>query len=131
MTSFCEMHARELLRVGDTWHLSRVEALDEDSRAPDARIRVTGWEAPLLPDGCVSWRRKVKGTCRVVIFTHAQHRAFLLAWEQRTGKCYQCAPDNPGMEWIGWDLLDGNSFQVCTRCGGTNTAPHLLAQAAA
>lgn len=128
-----EDHAREKTGMGPEWRLyswDSIDALKLGHSHPDGRMKIKGAVAPNLEDGRPAWAYMDKATKRTVIFTHAEHDAFVLAWEMRTGKCSGCAKDHPGQEYLGWSKDKGTLMGTCPRCHGTNVAPH-LAQATA
>lgn len=132
--SFLEEFSREMLGVGPDWYLASWEDVGFDPtnpNDPNSKQKVTGYVAPLLADGKIAWKYKDKSTKRTLTFARCELRAWILDWEQRTGKCSECHPDNPGQEWIGWSAIDGHKFKTCSRCNGTNQAPHINAQATA
>lgn len=132
--NFFDEFAREKLGVGLDWQIASWEALDFDPKKvndPKARMKIVGYVVPRLENGELAWAYKDKSTKRQLTFTHGEIRAWVAAWEVRTGKCSDCHPDHPGQEWIGWNHETGHKFQVCPRCKGTNQAPHLAAQASA
>lgn len=62
------------------------------------------------------------GTKRTIVFTMAEHDAFLREWELETGQCHSCA-GTPGFEPWGWSVKEGERTKKCARCFGTGKAP--------
>jgi hypothetical protein len=134
MANLYAEHARELLGLDDTFHVAAWRSLDLGKREaghPDNRLRVEMMQCPRLEDGRLAWPMADTKTKKKCIFTNAEHDAWILTWEQRTGKCSLCHPRNPGQEWMGWSKDTGDKFRTCPRCNGTNKAPHLPTQATA
>ena len=121
MASLYLEHAREILGVGDEYKMASWDAKDALKLGPchpNTRIKVTLAIAPLLEDGRVAWAYEEKGTRKKAVFTNAEHDAWMLEWEKRTGLCHQCDLKRPGQEYMGFDQT-GSKFQTCSRCGGT------------
>jgi hypothetical protein len=118
-------HARDILGMGLDWQIASWKDLDWRKPNSDltARLRVTGVCAPVLPDGRVAWEYQDKATRKSITFTRAEHATWVRAWEIKTGKCSNCAPDKPGQQWMGWHKDTGDYFLPCTRCHGTGQAP--------
>lgn len=130
MANLYAEHAREILGLDDTYHMSAwksLDALNRDPGAPGNRMRIEMMVCPRLEDGRLAWPMADTKTKKKCTFTNAEHEAWILTWEQLTGKCHLCDPLTPGKEWIGWHKDEGAKHQVCPRCKGTNQAPHLAA----
>jgi len=126
MASLYAEHAREILGLDDTYQMSAWRSLDAMKRepgAPENRLRIEMMVCPRLEDGRLAWPMADTKTKKKCTFTSAEHDAWILGWEIRTGKCSQCHHLNPGKEWMGWDHIKGDSFRTCPRCNGTNKAP--------
>ena len=119
MSTMYAEHGREVLGIGEEYHLASVACKDATKKRPES-MEVTFYIAPLLADGKVAWKYKDAATKKVAAFTEVEHHAWVRAWELRTGKCSACAKDRPGEEWIGWSQETGHHFQTCRRCKGTN-----------
>jgi RecJ-like exonuclease len=61
--------------------------------------------------GRPNWRKMDQATERVVIITVAEHEAWKLEWERKTGNCAECV----GTGITAWERL-------CRRCGGSGKA---------
>lgn len=129
MANLYVQHARELLGMGDNWHISSWRSMDWRKLGfadPRGRIKITGSVAPILPDGRICWEYEEKGTRKSVLIRNDVHDAWVLAWEKRTGICHACYSEfnpHPGMENMGWDHIKGTILQTCQRCKGTAKAP--------
>ena len=126
MANLFAEHARELLNLDEGFHLSAWKSMDILKRNPghpDNRIRVEMMRCPRLEDGTLAWPCADRKSKKTVTWTNAEHDAWILAWESRTGRCSLCHPGHPGQEWIGFSMDEGTKFQTCTRCKGTNQAP--------
>lgn len=122
MASLYADHARELLCIGPEYHMASWKHKDATKSKPE-RLQVELMTAPLLEDGRVAWKYGDPKSRKKVEFTFPDHDQWTLAWEQKTGKCRQCATDNPGQEFVGWNHITGTKYKTCTRCGGTGTKP--------
>ncbi len=122
MASLYEDHAKELAGVGDEYRMASWKHKLARGKNPE-RLCVELIVAPLLADGTVAWKYSVSSTRMKVEYTFPEHDAWVLQWEQKTGRCSQCSAKNPGQEWVGWNHITGTQFKVCSRCNGTGSSP--------
>lgn len=131
MANLYAEHAREILGLDDTYQMSAWTSLDSikkgDPGAPANRMRIEMMVCPRLDDGRLAWPMADTKTKKKCTFTNAEHDAWVMEWERKTGKCSLCAPGHPGQEWMGWDHIKGTLLRTCPRCQGTNQSPHLAA----
>lgn len=95
-------------------------------------IRVTGAVAPLKTrgksKGCHNWRKMDKTTEKTAFFTPAEHDDWLKAWEQKTGKCANCA--GTGETLFRWSVANGVENKLCGKCSGTGKQPNAKSEGA-
>lgn len=123
MTNLLEIHAREKNGLPENWCIYAWE------RMPPPPMQHFYWQikgavAPPFKSGPrkgkKNWKRRDKATDKTVAITYEEHKAWLAAWEQRTGKCSNCEGD--GKEWAGWSQAEGSRFRECSRCKGSGAA---------
>jgi hypothetical protein len=117
-----EQQARELAGMGDNWRAYHFEAIGN----PGAFVcdKITGAVVPLITrgnrKGRPNWKAKDKATIRVVYITKEQHEAWLVKWEQTTGKCSAC--EGSGQRVVSASVVDGTKYKPCGACKGTGLA---------
>lgn len=117
---FYNLHAREKLGMPDTWQWFRLEAKGENFTVITGAI-CTEVYLRGKRKGRTNWAKRDKETELPVTISRDEHKAWLLAWEKRTGECHQCSGN--GQQWTGWSRDEGNKFRPCTRCDSTGAAP--------
>ena len=116
-------HAREVETLPAEWRVFQWESLPR-GRSTSKVYQLTGAVAPLYvrgpKKGRRNWRRMKKATEQAVILTIAEHDAWLLRWEERTGVCFEC--QGRGQElaraWIDDDHQPRTEWRPCRRCKG-------------
>jgi hypothetical protein len=91
-----------------------------ESAVPAGFERLIGCEAEPYKagkrKGKPNWKKKIPGTEKTVFIKTADFKAFLLRWEQETGKCVNCF--GTGQEWAGSGVR-GTRYRDCRKCGAT------------
>lgn len=120
-------HARELLKMPQAWEAYSFEVMPEEfhmhslaALPPGSVICITGAVMPLITrgehEGHPNWRKRDRSTDRKAYFTFAEHEAWKLAWEEKTGKCSHCVGEGRTVTRFSATAV---THQGCTRCGGT------------
>jgi hypothetical protein len=111
-----ETHAREKAGMPPEWQVWRFKWLP-DQPHPDIQcyMELAGAIAPEFKSGPrkgrTNWKAKDPATIRVVVITKAEHGAWLVEWERKTGKCAECV----GIGVSVWK-------RTCRKCEGTGKA---------
>ena len=108
-------HARELLKAAPEWEAYSIELLPHAPQKATV-IRVQGVVAPLMSNGRRNWRKGDKSTRAETYIPIADHMAWLRAWEQRTGKCWECEGTGRTLKSAG---PAGTFYRPCAKCAGT------------
>lgn len=114
--------AREKYNLSDDWEWFKLEAIGP-VKGPRATM-IIGAVAPLKTRGKYKgyhdWKRRDKTTEIRCIVTEAEHTAFCLRYEAKTGNCHYCR--GTGQEWAGWSAQEGDRYRICHRCKGDGKA---------
>ena len=112
-------HARELLGMPPGWEGYKFEVIGENKL-----VRVVGAVAPLKKRGKYkghrNWQRLDKTTEKTAYFTPAEHEAWMLEWERKTGLCAECT--GRGERSVSWSAAGGTRYKTCDKCGATGKA---------
>lgn len=111
-----ELHAREKIGADDSWTVFKFECLPATNE-PTQVYRMVGAVEAKGKGGRPTWPKPH----RDVYITPAEHNAWCLAWEVRTGKCRECQGD--GVVFAGWNRDSGTRTRRCHRCAGSGQAP--------
>lgn len=115
------VHSRERFKLSDTWNIYHWEVFP---KGQDRYIyyQFTGMVAPPKKGkpGQYAWRRGDKSTERTVVITIDEHKAWLIEWERKTGKCHECQGSKEVMASCG---VNGITYRTCPRCKGTGEPP--------
>jgi hypothetical protein len=130
MNLFTE-HARELVAMPPEWDAYEWEAIGRERASDEAKlIRVTGAVAPLKTrgkyKGYPNWEKLDRGTVKTAYFTPAEHEAWMLEWERKTGKCSDCM--GRGERSVGWSAAEGTRYKPCGKCGATGKTANVTQQ---
>lgn len=127
MNDLLTVHAREALGVSEEWQaylyacLPRSKDGQKDWKA--THFQITGCIAPVITrgknKGCRNWRKMDKTTIREFIVSIADHDAWTLSWQRKTGKCYRCQGEGKTIARI---TATEKTYRDCTRCKGTGGA---------
>ena len=109
-----EIHAREEYGLPPEWCLYKYDSGKADSHNI---IVVAGAVAPRKKNGGHNWKKKNPATDLTITFKANDHRAWIDAWETRTGTCRDCLGEEKKV--VGWHHITGTRFAPCDRCGAT------------
>src|SRR5262249_42784812 len=122
MANFWTEAAREKYNLPPEWEWFKLEAIGPINGPRD--IMITGAVAPLKISGKYKgqhdWKKRDKSTEVRCVITEAEHTAFCLRFEAKTGSCFQCK--GIGQQVTGWSSTEGTTYRTCTRCGGSGKA---------
>ena len=124
---FLAEHAKEVNGLPANWKVFHYKCLPnvEGRHTKTTHYQLTGAVCDAVYQsgrhkGRTNWAKKDKSTLATVIIGVAEHEAFLLRWEAKTGKCHKCY--GTGQEWRGWNCETGDKYGMCGRCGGSGNA---------
>ena len=116
-----ENHAREHLKMPETWHAFRYECFPKGCertlyfQITGAVCTATYTKGPR--EGSPNWKKRDRTTECAAIITPEEHDAWLKNWEKTTGLCHEC--HGTTQEWAGWSVTEGNRYRPCTTCKAT------------
>lgn len=119
-----QVHAIEKERLPSNWRVFRWEAFPKSGRGDCIYIAVTGavCEYQYLKGkrkGHTNWHKRDAKTEVTVNLPVADHNAWKLEWEKRTGKCSNCTGTGEVME--SWNVNTGTKYRTCPKCKGART----------
>lgn len=120
-----EEHAKSKEGLPSTWRAFRWECLPHDGTHEPIYYALTGavCEAVIQRGknkGRAAWAKRDKRTQRTVNISVHEHREWLAAWEQRTGKCSECIGSGKTLASAG---INGVTYRECHKCHGTGHKP--------
>ena len=115
-------HARELVAMPPEWDAYEWEVIGRESASTEAKLyRVVGAVAQLKTRGKYkghpNWDKLDRDTVKTAYFTPAEHEAWVLEWERKTGLCAECT--GSGQRSVGWSAAGGKRYKPCSKCEAT------------
>lgn len=114
-------HAKEMLGLPDDWEGYEWEALGVEYTGKVQCLKITGAVAPIKTrgknKGQRNWAKMDKSTKAVAYIKPDEHKVWLAAWENQTGKCCEC--QGFGEVFAGWNIKTGVRHKQCEKCGGS------------
>lgn len=91
-------------------------------------IKMIGGVAPPIAKGLrkgePNWRKMDPSTRREVYLPIEEHKAWVTAWEIKTGLCSRC--QGKGETVVSWNIEHGQQWKKCSYCGGTGQSACML-----
>lgn len=119
-----EMMARERLGMPDTWCAYSWACKPGGGSVVTHYVEVVGMIAPLKTKGKNkgdhNWSAGDKDTEKTVYITPAEHAAWCVAWEAKTGRCIECIGTGKVIASI--SVVNGTTYRECPKCKGTKLA---------
>ena len=115
-------HAKEKAGLPANWRIYKWECFPKGG-GETIYVAVTGAVCDHFKTGehkdDRNWKLRDKTTERTVNLPCAEHDAWKLEWEKRTGKCERCTGTGEVME--SWSVAHGLKNRTCPKCKGAMT----------
>lgn len=106
-------YLRELHKLPDTWRVVRLNCSPDE--VPENYARVEGAVCPQREDGSPVWKKRTKGTEKILFAKLSDFEAWLVAKALELGICSECWGNG---EVKSVHVNKGTTYRPCPKCKG-------------